>query len=107
MKRLIKRREPAEPGSIPDVLGMFTAELRFSREIAPHVGVRVPVCVEASEGPEGTLLVLEDLSDWSPGADPVEPSRASSREPQWLGGRADCCIHRHRRCAPGLLTTPS
>lgn len=72
MKRFIKRREPAEPGSIPDVLGMFTAEVRFYREIAPHVGVRVPVCSEASEGPEGTVLALEDLSDWSPGADPVE-----------------------------------
>ena len=71
MKRFIKRREPAAPGSIPDVLGMFTAEVRFSREIAPHVGVRVPVCVEASEGPAGPLLVLEDLSDWAPGADPV------------------------------------
>lgn len=72
VRRFVKRRDPAEPGSIPDVLGMFTAEVRFYREIAPHIGVRVPVCYEASEGLEGTLLVLEDLSDWSPGADPVE-----------------------------------
>ncbi len=28
--------------------------------------------LKASDGPEGTVLVLEDLSEWSPGADPVE-----------------------------------
>ena len=59
VKRFVKRRGPPLPGSIPDVLGMFTAEVRFYREIAPQVGVRVPECYEASAGPEGTLLVLE------------------------------------------------
>lgn len=66
-----KRREPATPGSIADVLGMFSAEVRFYREIAPMVGVRVPECYRAEDGPSGTLLVLEDLSDWAPDADPV------------------------------------
>lgn len=75
MTSFVKRRERPEPGSIPDVLGIFSAEVRFYREVAPHVGVRVPTCYEASEGPDGTLLVLEDLSAWSPGADPVEATR--------------------------------
>ncbi len=72
MKQFTKRRDPAGPGSIPDVFGMFTAEVRFYREIAPYVGVMVPICYEATEGSDGTLLLLEDLSDWSSGADPVE-----------------------------------
>jgi hypothetical protein len=70
-----KRRAPATPGSIADVLGMFRAEVRFYREIAPVVGVRVPACYRAEDGPDGTLLVLEDLSDWAPGADPVAYAR--------------------------------
>lgn len=72
MTGFVKRREPAEPGSIPDVLGMFHAEVRFYREIAPHVGIRVPACHQAEIRPDGsTLLVLEDLSDWAPDAEPV------------------------------------
>lgn len=35
------------------------------------VGVRVPACYEADESDHGTRLVLEDLADWQPGADPV------------------------------------
>jgi hypothetical protein len=66
----VKRRNWPEPGSIPDVLDMFRCELRFYREIAPVVGLRVPACYEARETDEGTLLVLEDLSGWQPGADP-------------------------------------
>lgn len=50
---------------------MFTSEVRFYREIAPVVGVRVPECVEATQDENGTVLWLEDLSSWSPGADPV------------------------------------
>lgn len=75
MAHFVKRRGPAQPGSIPDVLGMFTAEVRFYREIAPLAGLRVPACYESSIGPEGTRLVLEDLSAWSPGADPVQAVR--------------------------------
>lgn len=50
---------------------MFESEVRFYREIAPVVGVRVPACVEATQDEGGTLLRLEDLSSWSAGADPV------------------------------------
>ncbi len=39
-----KRRDAATPGSIPDVLQMFTREVRFYREVAPDVGVRTPAC---------------------------------------------------------------
>jgi len=70
-REFVKRRPPATPGSIPDVLGIFTAELRFYREIAPEVGVRVPALYRAEDGPEGTLLAVEDLSDWAEGADAV------------------------------------
>jgi hypothetical protein len=67
----VKERAHPEPGSIPAALDMFRSELRFYREIAPVVGVRVPDCYAAEENADGTLLVLEDLSDWRPGADPV------------------------------------
>ncbi len=49
---------------------MFRAEVRFYLELAPVVGLRVPVCYRAEEGDYGTHLVLEDLSAWKPGADP-------------------------------------
>jgi hypothetical protein len=71
MPPFVKRRTPPAPGSIPDVLGMFHAEVRFYREIAPVVGVRVPACYRAEDDASGTLLELEDLSAWSPGADPA------------------------------------
>ena len=64
MPPFVKRRTPAVPGSIPDVLGMFTGEVRFYREIAPLPGVRVPACYTAEDTAGGTLLVLEDLSGW-------------------------------------------
>lgn len=66
----VKRREPAAPGSIPDRLQMFVREVRFYREVAPSIRVRVPGCLRAQEHEDGsTLLELEDLSDWRPGAD--------------------------------------
>lgn len=71
MNTFEKRRTHAPPGSIPAVLGMFSSEVRFYREVASEVGVRVPVCVEASDTELGTYLQLEDLSSWSSGADPV------------------------------------
>ena len=61
----------AEPGSIAALLGMFERELRFYREVAPKVGVRVPACYQAEETESGYRLVLEDLSTWREGADPV------------------------------------
>jgi len=71
MGGFVKRRDRPVPGSIPDVLQMFQAEVRFYREIAPHVGLRVPACYEAHDDPDGTLLVLENVSAWQAGADPV------------------------------------
>ena len=65
-----KHRERAPEGSIPDVLDMFASEVRFYREVAPVVGVRVPKCFAAESSPNGTRLVLEDLSSWSRLADP-------------------------------------
>jgi hypothetical protein len=50
---------------------MFAAEVRFYREIAPVVGLRVPTCWSARADESGTRLELEDLSAWEPGADPV------------------------------------
>jgi thiamine kinase-like enzyme len=70
-----KHREAATPGSIPDVLEMFTREVRFYRELAPYVGVRVPVCHLAEEHDGATHLELEDLSSWRPGADPQAAAR--------------------------------
>jgi hypothetical protein len=80
----VKRREPALPGSIPDVLGMFHAEVRFYREIAPVAGVRVPFCYRSGDDDRGTLLELEDLSAWwssySPGPGPAWPGAVTSRQ---------------------------
>ncbi|MBA3783715.1 MAG: aminoglycoside phosphotransferase family protein [Nocardioides sp.] len=70
-----KRRVPAQPGSIPDQLQMFVREVRFYREIAPTVGVRVPACGRAEEQDGSTLLELEDLSSWRLGADPVDAAQ--------------------------------
>ncbi len=66
-----KLREHPPGGSIPEALDMFRSEVRFYREVAPVVGVRVPRCFEASITADGTVLRLEDLSAWSPGADPL------------------------------------
>lgn len=51
---------------------MFVREVRFYREVAPTIGVRVPGCLRAEEHADGsTLLELENLSGWRPGTDPV------------------------------------
>lgn len=70
---------------------MFRAEVRFYQEIAPVVGVRVPVCNRAEAGADGTLLVLEDLSAWRPGAEPAAAARVLSSMHRLWEGRA------HRR----------
>jgi hypothetical protein len=54
---------------------MFTRELRFYREVAPYVGVRVPACHLVEEVDGATHLELEDLSSWRPWADPVMAAR--------------------------------
>jgi len=71
----VKRRARPDPGSISEALDSFRAEVRFYREIAPVVGVRVPACYRAEDTDEGTVLVLEDLSGWQPGADPLAAVR--------------------------------
>src|ERR1700752_906590 len=98
-----KRRNPPAAGSIPDVLDMFRCEVRFYQEISPVIGGRVPACYRAETTDDGTLLELEDLASWQPGADPASaaevlarlherwPSEALSRWP-WLrqpGAAAD------------------
>jgi hypothetical protein len=70
-----KRREAAEPGSIPDVLQMFTREVRFYREVAPYVGLRTPACYLAEEQDGATHLELEDLSSRRLGAEPDVAAR--------------------------------
>ncbi len=74
-----KHRDAARPGSIPDLLEMFPREVRFYREVAPDVGVRVPVCHLAEEHEGATHLELEDLSSWQEGADPAAAARLLRR----------------------------
>jgi len=82
----IKHREPPAPGSIPAALGQFAAEVRFYREIAPMLGARVPACYAAEDNADGTLLVLEDLSAWAEGADPVAAARVlGGLHTSWAG----------------------
>jgi Ser/Thr protein kinase RdoA (MazF antagonist) len=89
MDLFIKRREPAVPGSIPDVLGMFVNEVRFYREVAPVVGVRVPECLTAWEDNGATLLELENLSDWTGGADPGQAGALlAGMHARWVGQAA-------------------
>jgi Ser/Thr protein kinase RdoA (MazF antagonist) len=84
-----KRREPAAPGSIPDVLGMFVNEVRFYREVAPLVEVRVPACFTAQEENGATLLELEDLSRWTEGADPAQAATLlAGMHTRWAGQAA-------------------
>jgi Phosphotransferase enzyme family len=86
MPEHVKRRGRPAPGSIPEALEQFRAEVRFYREIAPVAGVRVPACYQAEDTAEGTLLVLEDLSAWRPGADPVPAARLlSGLHRRWQG----------------------
>jgi Phosphotransferase enzyme family len=83
-----KRRGLPEPGSIPAALDMFRSEVRFYREIAPVIGIRVPDCYQAEITDDGTLLVLEDLSGWQPGADPASAARLLAGLHRDWSGRA-------------------
>ncbi|HZC25380.1 MAG TPA: phosphotransferase [Actinopolymorphaceae bacterium] len=89
MQQFVKSRERPPSGSIPDVLQMFRAEVRFYREIAPDVGVRVPACHEATDDEHGTRLVIEDLTSWDPGADPCDAARTLAlMHARWEGKAA-------------------
>ncbi|HMD92861.1 MAG TPA: hypothetical protein VKG80_09470 [Trebonia sp.] len=50
---------------------MFQAEVRFYREIAPVVGVRVPACWQAEETDDRTLLMQKDLLAFGRSKQPV------------------------------------
>jgi thiamine kinase-like enzyme len=84
----VKRRGRPEPGSIAEALDIFSSEVRFYREIAPEAGVRVPACYLAADEPDGTLLVLEDLSGWAPGAEPAAAARVLAQLHGRWSGRA-------------------
>jgi hypothetical protein len=82
----VKRRDQPAPGSIPEALDSFRKEVRFYQQIAPVVGVRVPVCYRAEVSDRGTVLELEDLSGWQPGADPVAAAELlSAMHKRWAG----------------------
>jgi phosphotransferase family enzyme len=82
----VKRRDRPAPGSIPEALDMFRCEVRFYREIAPVIGVRVPDCYQAGDTGAGTVLVLEDLGGWQPGADPLAAASVlSGMHRRWAG----------------------
>lgn len=86
----MKRRARPLPGSIPDVLQIFLAEVRLYREIAPVVGVRVPGCLNAEEVDGATYLLLENLSAWRPGAEPTAPARIlATMHERWQGAASD------------------
>jgi len=86
MRVHVKRRRRPALGSISAALDSFRAEVRFYREIAPVLGVRVPACYQAEDTSEGTVLVLEDLAGWQPGADPLAAARVlSGMHRQWAG----------------------
>jgi len=84
----VKHRPAPVVGSIPHMLQSFRAEVRFYREIAPVVGIRVPACHGAHEVTDGeTRLELEDLSSWAPGAHPESIARVLAMLHQrWHGG---------------------
>lgn len=67
---------------------MFRSEVRFYREIAPVIGVRVPECYRSEDTAEGTVLVLEDLSSWQSGADPLAAARLLSLMHRTWAGQA-------------------
>lgn len=90
MPKFVKRRGLPEPNSIPERLQMFRAEVLFYREIAPTIGVRIPRCYRAEVNEAGTELVLEDLSRWRRGADPLAVAGELARlHHRWEGRAAE------------------
>lgn len=86
MQVYVKTREHPLPGSIPEALDSFRKEVRFYQLIAPVVGVRVPACYRAEVTDSGTILELEDLSEWQQGADPIAAARLlAAMHRRWEG----------------------
>jgi aminoglycoside phosphotransferase (APT) family kinase protein len=83
-----KRRGLPEAGSIPAALDIYRSEIRFYQEIAPVIGIRVPACYRAEANPDGTVLMLEDLSSWQPGADPARVAGLLAQLHATWSGRA-------------------
>ncbi len=84
---------------------MFEHELRFYREVAPEVGTRVPECYEAVETGQGFRLVLEDLSSWVEGGDPVNVAAVlKDMHARWAGvaGRRWLWLNRDGRGASAI-----
>lgn len=84
----VKRRGRPEPGSIAEALDIFSSEVRFYRQVAPEAGVRVPACYLAADEPDGTILLLEDLSGWAPGAEPPAAAPVLAQLHERWSGRA-------------------
>jgi len=89
VRRHAKRRVPPVPGSIAAALDIFGAKVRLYRQIAPVAGVRVPACYQASQTSEGTVLVLEELSGWQPGAGPAAAAGVLAALHRRWKGQAD------------------
>jgi Phosphotransferase enzyme family len=87
-RHFVKRRPPPAAGSISAALGTGEAELRFYQEIAPLLAIRVPAYYQSRCSAQGTVLVLEDLSDWAPGADPALVAGLLSEHHRCWEGRA-------------------
>ena len=86
----VKRRPHATAGTIPHALDMFRNEVRFYREVAPEVGVRVPACHAAAETDDGFRLELEDLGGWTAGGDPAAVARVlATLHGRWEGTAAE------------------
>ncbi|MFI5736004.1 aminoglycoside phosphotransferase family protein [Kribbella sp. NPDC051587] len=86
MPNYIKRRAPEKAGSIAAALKMAESEIRFYREVAPEIGIRVPACYRAELDDEGSLLELEDLSAWRQGAEPAAAAELlRSMHDRWTG----------------------
>jgi len=97
---LVKLPTP-DPAARAMVAGAYATELRFYREIAPTVAVRVPVCHYAEMADEGGafVLVMEDLAPAVQGDQIAGCSAAQARDAVInLAG-----LHGPRWCDPTLL----
>ncbi|MFF0497137.1 phosphotransferase [Nocardia aobensis] len=99
-RRLIAKLPAADPAARAMVAGAYRQEIRFYREIAPTVSVRVPACHYAEfdgDGAEFTLL-LDDLTPARQGDQVTGCTVAQARAA--VGNLAG--LHGPRWCDPGL-----